>query len=419
MKSATALFLCSAVLLAACGETGTKLPDSMLSSGAATGSKTDKPDTIKIGKRVDTLASGSFDPKCERLVKPYDLETSFNDLADQATTQIGLSIQSMLGGTGFPSASQFTKGRQQYIETVKLIAKTTNWLPMSTEVMLGEMDHEKFKTDILERDSRNGRKIYPEADRMLQQVLATIDEPYDYKFTIYVLARDGGNAKALAGGIVYVDQDLFKDEKSKSKAFFALGHEISHVLQRHETRLLQARLIDAVSMTGSVPDMIAMIRQPQDKGLAIMRVAMAGKIVFARHYSGQELQADACAVRIIKKGYNDDSKVLTSITEFKTSLKIDTELRESAAPAPDDGKTGAKPPIDRNKTVNMDKQSLGDMLEMVAQPMDSHPTDAERIKNLDMMYAEVRERLPKEQAKKPTTQPIRKSVAPAKKDDKK
>ena len=76
---------------------------------------------------------------------------------------------------------------------------------------------------------------------MLALVLSGVTEAHPYTFELHVRGAGEDNAMALPGGIVYIDAGLLR-EADPAKARFALAHEISHVLRRHETRIAQRAL---------------------------------------------------------------------------------------------------------------------------------------------------------------------------------
>ena len=151
---------------------------------------------------------------------------------------------------------------------------------------------------LVDRDSSAGKRLYPKADALLALVLSGVIEAHPYTFELHVRGASEDNAMALPGGIVYIDAGLVR-EADPAKAWFALAHEISHVLRRHETRIAQARIIDTISLTGATSDLVTAVREPAAISAGVLTTAAAGHKSFRQHYGDQELQADSCAVRAL------------------------------------------------------------------------------------------------------------------------
>lgn len=66
------------------------------------------------------------------------------------------------------------------------------------------------------------------------------------------------------------------------KAYFALAHEVAHVLQRHETKDLQSMVIDSIS---AKKDLMNVISTAGSNSAGVIEHVKVGKNLFSRHHS--------------------------------------------------------------------------------------------------------------------------------------
>lgn len=112
----------------------------------------------------------------------------------------------------------------------------TLWAEVSTqqEVALGRSAAQKI-------EGQYGIENSPDLNRRLQtigQSLSRVAGRNDIQFQFKVLASDEFNAMALPGGFVYATRALMRG-MSDGEIAFVLGHELSHVVQRHSIRQME------------------------------------------------------------------------------------------------------------------------------------------------------------------------------------
>jgi predicted Zn-dependent protease len=245
---------------------------------------------------------------------------------------------------------------------VRYAARQLNWLPMPVERMIGQQAHDSRSASLL-ADDRKGEKAYRSARRILNDVLAQVRDPHPYNFTVSIVKQSSGNAEAKPGGFVYIDRDLVEKPANEPRAYFAIAHEVAHVLQRHETREIQARLADGVDSVEGLQKLMSSVNSDPKPVLAKARDL---KRLFVRHSEEQELQADACAVRL-----------LDSLMQDKRQLKGVIEAYVKSLPPSQPSQVVAS-----QKTEDMLKE-LGDG------KFSSHPNTDVRVSNLNTMLHEV------------------------------
>ena len=117
-----------------------------------------------------------------------------------------------------------------------LLLSCAAWCEVSTEqeVALGRSAAQKIEAE-------SGIDNSPDLNRRLQTIgqnLARVAGRNDIQFQFKVLATDEFNAMALPGGFVYATRSLMRG-MSDGEIAFVLGHELSHVVQRHSIRQME------------------------------------------------------------------------------------------------------------------------------------------------------------------------------------
>lgn len=322
--------------------------------------------TTKEIRQVSDVALKVLDKDCPDLVQPYQLSDNLLSLATFSAKKVANEAKNKIGSLLGMGSIGANAGTTDLSDATKLAAKQLNWLPMEAEVMYGQREHEK-ETEILDRESKLGRKFYPTADAMLRELVAKITEPTDYNFKIYILKNSTRNAVARPGGFLYLDQGLIDKDEYRQKAYFALAHEIAHVLQRHETRELQSMAVDSFTVEEELVETLPKIAN--NPALLLDHVKV-GKDIYTQHKVDQELQADSCATRLLGRLY-PPQELATTLNAFLSDLP---PYEEAPPPAP------PKSQADRLAAVTHD---------IVSTPMDRHPNSKERKENLDKMYGEI------------------------------
>ncbi len=350
--------LALAILSSACSST--KLSNPFDNSQA--------PQHIKEFDSLPPRALVVLDRNCAELVQPYRLTDNFASLSvfgmKEGLDSVSGHLTRLLGAGG----SQAAPSSDKLGDSAKRAAKQLNWMPMSAEVMYAERQHRSAESELLGRTSKQGRKYYPAADKMLSEILASIHEPYDYRFKLFIVGTDSHNALALPGGYLYVDKGLLTTPQMQKKAYFALAHEISHVLQRHETKEMQSLVVDSFSAKSALLDVM---KNAEGNPKAVVDRIKLEKGQFTRHHVDQELQADSCAVKMLSRVYPDREQLAQALDAFIKDLP--------AAKAEPVAKTGS----------NQASVMAGDVEEIVTSPILRHPTTQERKANLQEIYREV------------------------------
>lgn len=308
------------------------------------------PTKIKDINTFSTVSSKVLDPYCQNLVEPFGV-------TDNAASLGVLLVKMKLAATVSSFTGQSASGlSMDPLATVKQAAKGLNWLPMDAERLLGETMHND-RADLLPNTGRNV-KLYETANRALQDVLSLNKEPIPYNFQIHIVKSDGVNAAALPGGFIYIDRGLL----NSGYLHFAVAHEVAHVLQRHQTREYQSRLIDSVdSLTG----LNKLLDSVQASPGAIVGYLGGLKNLFLKHSEEQELQADACATRLVSEYAKGNTASANQIQKYADSL----------------------PKVTANSGAQPEGAKLGELWDG---KFDAHPNSTARIANLQLMVNNIK-----------------------------
>lgn len=175
-------------------------------------------------------------------------------------------------------------------------------LPPAVEQRIGQAMLNEYRAS---PEFVDDAEITAYVNRLGQGLAAHIDETYQ-TFEFFVLRDKTLNAFAMPGGYIGLHTGLITAAESESELAGVLGHEISHVTQRH-----LARLFNKQNQT-SVPMMVAMalalLAARNNSQAAIGGVAAAGaagmqnQLNYSRDF---EREADRMGLRLLdKSGYD-------------------------------------------------------------------------------------------------------------------
>ncbi|WP_165856201.1 M48 family metalloprotease [Marinobacter sp. JSM 1782161] len=265
------------------------------------------------------------DRLCRHLVAPFELQSNFDFVRQSVGGYVSGLSDALLAGDSVDPANAIE------LDEARESAKKANWLPLDLELAYGERLHEERLAQsglILSRDNkrRRVRSLYEQADAVLEQVLAGIDQEQPYTFQLFLVDDESVNAEALPGGYLYVNSGVF----DTNHADLIIGHEVAHVVQRHTTRELQARLVDVVETTDDLQSLLSAEGKPSEavvEKLLILRGAIAG------YSQNQELQADACSVRMAVSGHAVGEAAIDAYVDELSSGKSSLRRPMSTHPA--------------------------------------------------------------------------------------
>jgi len=175
--------------------------------------------------------------------------------------------------------------------------KNQLWIPAEVETRLARSAHAELvaKQQVVDEDDLNAmdRAALAKVRTAVGQLVGQLPADQPYSFEVYLTNEDEANARALPGGLIYVSKSAARG--ADELLTILLAHEIAHVTKRHQSRWVQGRLVDSAT---SVDQLLGLLRGNQEMISATIAQAGGLNARFARFSADQELEADACAVRL-------------------------------------------------------------------------------------------------------------------------
>src|SRR5450830_426999 len=300
---------------------GEEKSEASASASSSATSATSSPNAFSIID-IDTWSNVSnvvLDPMCKQPIQPFGITDNL--------TSLGILAAKLKNFT-----DSMTKNGQQPLaikDIVKLAARNLNWLPMAFEKQIGES--KVSQDDVLdENKNKEIRMAYAKSRAILEDILKNIPDNNPYDFSIKVVKTSFTNATALPGGIILVDMDLFKKGVSDEWQYFVIAHEVSHVLQRHQTRAYQAQLADGIDSIDNFRKLLSNFSGASPA--AALSYASAFKNMLVNYSEQQELQADSCALQLMKVKTPSKKKMQEKL------VKVEQRLGPIVPEIPDDSK---------------------------------------------------------------------------------
>lgn len=228
---------------------------------------------------------------CATLVAPFTIKNSSKRviMSTLKTGGIAMLKAKFTGGI---------KSDETLLDKAKAKAKEVNWLPMKYEMTYGREIHDSVvkndRTVIPRSNKGRVKRLYARADKLLNKILDEVEEDHEYQFEILLIDNNDINATALPGGFLHINTGVL----DAPEAELVLAHEIGHVFRRHQTMAAQARLIDTVDSIEEIKFLLKGDNETYDEIIGRAVGLFSASSAFSRQ---QELQADACAVRLASR----------------------------------------------------------------------------------------------------------------------
>jgi predicted Zn-dependent protease len=132
--------------------------------------------------------------------------------------------------------------------------------------------------------------------------IAKLTARSDLDWHFYIVNSHQVNAFALPGGFIYVNRGLIETTERLDELAGVLGHEIGHVIQRHNVKQMQSS-----QKIGIVATLACTLTNICNSGLGQAAINIGGSAVIARHSRHDELQADSEAVEnVLRAGIDPE-----------------------------------------------------------------------------------------------------------------
>ena len=138
---------------------------------------------------------------------------------------------------------------------------------------------------------------------------------YELGFHFFMLQSSVINAFALPGGYVAVHSGLMLETTNESELASVIGHEISHVTQRHGARMIEeASHMSAPMIASMVAGLALMAINPQAGAGALLAGQAAAQQMQINFTRANEKEADALGIRLMTQA-NYDTQMMASFFE--------------------------------------------------------------------------------------------------------
>lgn len=213
------------------------------------------------------------------------------------------------------------------IDNARMEMKRQVWLPLAIEEAIGQRILEQ-RTGLIPEDDPAGADLYPPVQAVFDDLKTSTEglQPYDLKLLIVDDGTGVPNAEALPGGTVFVNTSLAYSEPERVFAY--LAHELGHIMKRHQTMALQAKVIDSATTVEALTQLTDL------SGEALLeRILVAVDLtaeVFTRYYTAQELEADACGAKFLAAVPSNDgaASIEMFLDDIGQSALIGEELED-------------------------------------------------------------------------------------------
>ncbi len=151
-----------------------------------------------------------------------------------------------------------------------------------------------------------------EIEDYIQKLGHSMSDHSDYygEFYFFVLDSPVVNAFAVPGGFIAFHTGLILESQSEAELASVVGHEISHVTQRHGARMIEAASnMSMPAMAAMVGAILLAVANPQAGAAALMATQAAAaqhQINFTR---ANEKEADSLGLRLMSEAGYDTTKM--------------------------------------------------------------------------------------------------------------
>jgi predicted Zn-dependent protease len=194
-----------------------------------------------------------------------------------------------------------------------LVELAVSRIPVEWEQKLGETAYHDFLAQ--QTVVKEGPAVSA-AREMTQRLTERIaDNPYTFDVT--VVKSDVVNAFALPGGYVVVFTGLLRKAESGEEIAGVLGHELSHVLQRHGLERIVKQLGLMAVLSIALGDQRGLIGLTKQIGVELLTLK------FGR---GQETEADISGVRLLHRAKIDPAGMVRFFERLSEQDKVRVEI---------------------------------------------------------------------------------------------
>lgn len=269
----------------------------------------DRQQVAKAPSRATENTIG-VDHQCAIQQSTFSIMDSFKE---RATVELVLRVSDVLAKAGAqpPMSSQDQQTLREY-------SRTVIWIPGELESLLGDF---RFK------DLQKTGNVVPkedddanDADKLFEPLQRVTGNGLPFPLKLAVVTKGTSEAVSIPGGYVVVNQSWLTTTTRRQAITLMMAHEIAHIMKRHETKEFQVKVISTREGYRLFKSIFEAARarvsgrgapagfQSVFSGLfeIINFTSSASQLwtemrnVQVRYVQDQEIEADACAVRLLR-----------------------------------------------------------------------------------------------------------------------
>lgn len=208
--------------------------------------------------------------------------------------------------------------KNPYIKSDNIIADTINMLKGSSpvsEYQLGVQYAAQFVKDKMYASSHK-RVVY--LNNIMNNLTLSSDKPYVYNgYKLILVHNSSFNAYALPGGIIIINDGVFKHLKNEDQIAAILAHEIGHIQEKHNINTADTKTLTNLGKIGA----LYAVGKNVDNGMLQM-VSLSLTSSFTDKVENgydvdMEAEADALGVKIMTKAGYDPQEFINVLNILK------------------------------------------------------------------------------------------------------
>lgn len=172
----------------------------------------------------------------------------------------------------------------------------------------------------------NKDEIYPVNDNkvvyltnILNNLVLSSEKPYMYDgYKLLLVRNDNFNAFALPGGIIIINDGLFKYLDNEDQLAVIISHEIGHIQERHSIETNKGSILNDIAKISAALAVSKKIENNQIQALAFNISTKMTNSIENGYNVDMEAEADSIGVKIMNNAGYDPNEFINVLNKLKT-----------------------------------------------------------------------------------------------------
>lgn len=204
------------------------------------------------------------------------------------------------------------------IESTNIVSDTINMLKSKNPEYEYNMGIELATT-------MNKDEIYPINDRkviyltnILNNLVLSSEKPYIYDgYKLLLVKNDSFNAFALPGGIIIINDGLFKYLENEDQLAVIISHEIGHIQERHSIETNKGSILNDIAKISAALAVSKKIENNQMQALAFNISTKMTNSIENGYNVDMEAEADSIGAKIMNNAGYDPNEFINVLNKLK------------------------------------------------------------------------------------------------------